>query len=134
MDGQPTPPAWTSAELTEYDSPITGQNLSGHAVPNVPRYNGDFEVAWRPVRRWFAAGQLAAVGRTFYDEINTPLYEQHAYTLLVFRAGYEAARWSVTLYGENLGNQGYYEVIIPGVNSANPGAPRTEGIEAALKW
>jgi outer membrane receptor protein involved in Fe transport len=50
------------------------------------------------------------------------------------RAGYEARRWRLTLYLENIAGREYYTQIIPGVNSASPGAPRTVGSELAIKF
>ena len=125
---------WTDVRLDEFHSPLTGQDESGHEAPNVPQYNADLDVTWRPGLGWFAAGQLTAVGKTFYDELGTAKYSQGSYVLAGLRAGYETARWTLTAYGENLGNKGYYELIIPGVNSANPGAPRTFGADATLKF
>jgi outer membrane receptor protein involved in Fe transport len=61
-------------------------------------------------------------------------YTQDAYALLGLRAGYETARWSLTAYGENLADKGYYSLIIPGVNSGDPGAPRTFGAKLAVRF
>ena len=66
--------------------------------------------------------------------METAKYTQGAYALVGVRAGYETAHWTFTAYGENLTNRGYYALIVPGVNSANPGAPRTFGAEAAVKF
>jgi len=46
----------------------------------------------------------------------------------------ETARWRVSLYVENIADKGYYTLIIPGVLHGVPGAPRTWGVDAALKW
>lgn len=125
---------WTRAILLSYASPITGQNLSGNAAPYIPLYNANLEATWRPARRWFAGARESAVGRTYYDELETTAYEQRAYGLLEARAGYETKRWSLTVYGTNLTGRRYYELIIPGVNSGNPGAPRSEGVEGTWQW
>jgi len=125
---------WTDAKLDAFRSPVTGVDESGQQAPNAPRFNADLEVTYRPGHGWFVAGQLAAVGQTNYDELGTPKYIQGAYALLAARTGYETEHWALTVYGENLANRGYYELIIPGVNSANPGAPRTFGVEATLKF
>jgi iron complex outermembrane recepter protein len=125
---------WTDARLDQFHSPITGQDESGNEAPNVPRFNANIEVTFRPGLGWFASGHLTAYGRTFYDELGSPQYSQQSYALAGLRAGYETARWSVAVYGENLADKGYYELIIPGVNSANPGEPRTFGTEATFKF
>ncbi|HZZ59439.1 MAG TPA: TonB-dependent receptor, partial [Opitutaceae bacterium] len=69
---------WTRAVLTAYASPITGQNLSGNAAPYIPLYNANIDATWRPGRGWFAGVRESAVGRTYYDELETTAYEQHA--------------------------------------------------------
>jgi outer membrane receptor protein involved in Fe transport len=125
---------WAYVRLESFTAPLSGLNESGNEAPNAPLYNADLEVTYRPGRGWFAAGQLAAVGKTFYDERETAKYAQGAYALLGLRAGYETARWTFTIYGENLADTGYYELIIPGVNSGNPGTPRTVGAKAAIKF
>lgn len=125
---------WTYIRLDTFFAPLSGQDEAGHQAPNAPQYNADLDITYRPGRGWFAAGQLAAVGRTFYDELETAKYTQGAYSLIGLRAGYETARWTLTVFGENLANTGYYELIIPGVNSGNPGAPRTVGAKAAIKF
>jgi iron complex outermembrane receptor protein len=125
---------WSEVRLDTFFDPLTGLNESGDAAPNAPLYNADLEVTYRPGTGWFAAGQLSAVGRTYYDERQSPKYTQNAYALAGLRAGYETARWTLTLYGENLANKGYYELIIPGVNSGNPGAPRNVGARVAVRF
>jgi len=125
---------WTYVKLDRFYAPLSGRNESGAMAPNAPQYNADLEATFRPGSGWFGAGQLAAVGRTYYDEQNSAKYTQHAYALIGLRAGYESGRWTLTAYGENLADKGYYSLIIPGVNSGNPGAPRTFGAKAAIRF
>lgn len=129
-----TSAGWAYVELDQFYAPLTGQNESGMMAPNAPQFNADLEVTFRPGGGWFAAGQLSAVGRTYYDELESAKYTQDAYALLGLRAGYESARWSLTAYGENLADKGYYSLIIPGVNSGDPGAPRTFGAKLAVRF
>jgi len=124
----------TKAELLTYINPTTGLSAAGNTVPYVPKYNGSLEATWRPGRGFFAGAQAAAVGDTYFDELETAAYEQHSYAILGARAGYETGRWSVTVYGENLTNRGYFDLIVPGVGSGAPGAPRRGGVELGLKW
>jgi iron complex outermembrane receptor protein len=125
---------WTYVRLDTFFDPLTGQDESGNEAPNAPQYNADLDLTYRPGRGWFAAGQISAVGKTYYDEMETAKYTQDSYALIGLRAGYETARWTFTGYVENLSNKGYYELIIPGVNSGNPGAPRTVGARVAVKF
>jgi len=125
---------WTRVQLDRFFAPVSGENESGNAAPNSPQYNADLEVTYRPGRGWFAAGQLVAVGKTYYDELESSRYTQGAYALVGLRAGFETRQWTFTLFGENLADRGYYELIIPGVNSANPGDPRRFGARAAVRF
>ncbi|HEY5080102.1 MAG TPA: TonB-dependent receptor, partial [Opitutaceae bacterium] len=135
-------PEWTvgaaaglsCVRLDSFTAPINGRDESGNEAPGAPLYNAGLEATYRPARGWFASGQLTLVGATRYDELGTGRYTQGAYSLAALRAGYETPRWSFTLYGDNLGNTAYYALIVPGVNSGAPGAPRTVGARAALKF
>ena len=82
----------------------------------------------------FGRVDLVEKGRTFYTESEDPAYAQGAYGLLNARAGYEARRWRLTVFFDNITARDYYAQIIPGVNSAAPGIPRTAGSELALKF
>lgn len=125
---------WSYVRLDSFRAPLSGLDESGNAAPDAPRFNAGLEVTCRPARGWFATARLAAVGRTYFDEMETARYTQDAYALVGLRAGYGTARWTLAVFGENLANRGYYELIIPGVNSGDPGAPRTVGARAALRF
>jgi outer membrane receptor protein involved in Fe transport len=120
--------------LDTFYAPLTGQNESGGEAPDAPRFNAGLEVAYRAASGWFAAGQVTLTGTTDYDEVGTSRFSQGAYALAGLRAGFEARRWTLTLYGENLGDTRYYALIVPGVNSGEPGAPRTVGARLALRY
>jgi hypothetical protein len=120
---------WTEARLDRYRGPFTGQDGSGHRAPYIPRFTSDLELAYRPARGWFAAADLAAVGRTNYDELGTPKYIQGGYATWNARAGYAGRGWTLTAYVDNLTDERHYDLVIPGVNSAAPGAPRRGGAE-----
>jgi len=120
--------------LDAFTSPTSGLNESGNPIPGAPSYNAGVEATYRSARGWFAAGRLTAVGITHYDELSTSKYTQDSYALLGLRAGFSSGAWTFTLYGENLCKAGYYDLIVPGVNSGVPGAPRTFGSKVALKF
>jgi iron complex outermembrane receptor protein len=124
----------THAEILRYIDPTTGESATGQAPPYIPKFNGALDVTWRPAGGWFVGAQFSAVGRTDFDELATPLYSQPAYGLLSAKAGYETSRWSVALLGDNLTRRRYYELIIPGINEAAPGAPVRGGVALGLKW
>jgi iron complex outermembrane receptor protein len=124
----------TDATLLRFDDPLTGASYAGHRAPYAPAYTADLGVGYRAARGLFGRAELVAKGRTFYTESEDPAYAQGAYTLLGARVGYDARRWRLTLYLDNIAGRRYYSQIIPGVNSAAPGLPRTAGSELAIKF
>jgi len=135
-------PEWTLAAslgvtdlvLTEFTDPFTEISYAGRRAPYAPAYDAHASAVWHAPTGWFAGAELNATGRTFYDETENPRFEQPAYAVIDARAGFETARWRVSLYVENIADKGYYTLIIPGVLHGVPGAPRTWGVDAALKW
>lgn len=125
---------WTRVVLDEFSDPLTGADESGHEAPDAPSYNASLGAVFRPSARWFFAARATAVGRTYFDEVGTPLYTQDAYCVLGLRVGYVVGPWTLLAYGDNLGKAGYYDLIVPGVNSGAPGAPRTFGAKATLRF
>ena len=124
----------TDVTLREFDDPITGRSYAGDRAPYAPAFTSDLSLAYGARRGIFGRVDLVARGRTFYTEDEDPLYSQGAYAVLNARLGYEAGRWRLSLYFDNITGRGYYALIIPGVNSASPGPPFTFGSELVLKF
>jgi outer membrane receptor for ferric coprogen and ferric-rhodotorulic acid len=100
----------------------------------VPAFDANLSVVYRDPSGWFIGAEAAFAGETFYDESETAAFAQDDRVIVNARAGFDAPRWRVSVFGENLAEEDYYSLIIPGVGHAVPGAPRTYGIEAVLKW
>ncbi|HUR58760.1 MAG TPA: TonB-dependent receptor [Opitutaceae bacterium] len=124
----------TSVELRSFTDPFTRKNLSGKRAPYAPEYEAHVCAIYRGKNGWFAAAECVAVGKTHFDETGSADGMAGAYRVFNGRIGYEAARWRVSIYGENLGSEEYTTMIIPRVQHAVPGAPRTYGVEAGMKW
>ncbi len=124
----------TDVTLREFTDPFTAKNFAGRRAPYAPAYDGHLSATWHGPSGWFAAGEIAMVGKTFFDESENPAFASDAHTTVGGRIGFDASRWRVTAYGENLGNEHYAALVIPGVSHVAPGAPRTFGLEAAVKW
>ncbi|HEX3729750.1 MAG TPA: TonB-dependent receptor [Opitutaceae bacterium] len=125
---------WTDAVLSQYRAPVSGQDLSGNAAPDIPLFTAQLEVGYRGRSGWFVSGRLADTGRIYYDELESAAFEQAAVATAAARAGYAAARWSVALEAKNLTQARYYQLIVPGVGSGVPGNPRTLEAETSLTW
>jgi hypothetical protein len=124
----------TDATLLEFHDPLTGDSYDGKRAPYAPVFTFGLNAQCRSTKGWFVAGSLSATGKTFYSEAEDPTYAQGAYALVDARVGFDAARWRATFYVKNAAGKGYYALIIPGVNSASPGPPRTAGMELAVKF
>lgn len=124
----------TDVELREFTDPFTGKSYAGNRAPYAPEYDAHLSATYRLPSGWFAGADVAATGNTFYDESENALFASGKRTVANARLGYETSRWRVSVYGENLADEDYYTLIIPGVRHGAPGAPRTWGIEAAMKW
>lgn len=124
----------TSATLLQFHDPLTGVSFDGNRAPYAPASTLGLNVEYRSPAGWFAAAGGSETGRTFYTESENPIYSQSAYALINARIGLDEAWWRVTLFVTNAAAKGYYAAVIPGVNSASPGIPRTLGAEMALKF
>lgn len=124
----------TDVQLRRFTDPFTGRSYAGNRAPYAPDYEAHLAATYRAKEGIFAAVELAATGETFYSEAEDPRFASDAHAVVNARLGYDTPRWRLTVFGENLADEGYYALVIPGVRHAAPGAPRTWGVEAAVKW
>lgn len=124
----------TEVTLRQFVDPFTGANYSGNRAPYAPLYNAEISATWRPVADWFATAEVVRTGKTYFDESERSAFAERAYTVANLRLGYDTAQWRFDVYGDNLFDEGYYTIIVPGVGHAAPGAPRTYGAEVVWKW
>jgi outer membrane receptor protein involved in Fe transport len=126
----------TLLKFTEPVAPFT--NVDGNRAPYVPLYTANLRADYQDASGWFGGVGATAYGRTNYSEDQNPALSQRAYTLLDAHLGYGQGRWRVSFYGANLTNEGYYSAITPFGSPASahgtPGAPRTYGVQATVKF
>jgi outer membrane receptor for ferric coprogen and ferric-rhodotorulic acid len=120
--------------LFNFVDPVTKISSSGKRAPYAPIFTSGINIGFRSARGWFASGNIAAAGKTFYTETEDPRFAQGAYAVVGARAGFESRRWSITAYVANACDKSYYSQIIPAVDSASPGAPRTMGSELMVRF
>ena len=124
----------TEVTLREFTDPFTKKSYAGNRAPYAPACDANLSATWRGPSGWFGAGDVAVTGRTYFDESENSLFASRAHAILNARLGYETVHWRVCLHAENLGDEAYAAFIIPGVRHVAPGAPRTYGLEVAVKW
>lgn len=124
----------TDVTLRRFTDPFTGRNLAGHRAPYTPDYEAHLGATYRARSGIFVAGEAATTGKTFFDEAESPGAAAGSRTLLHVRTGYETAQWRIALFAENIADESYASLIVPGVGHLTPGAPRTWGVEATIKW
>jgi iron complex outermembrane recepter protein len=120
--------------LLQFRDPITGQSYNGNRAPYAPSFTGALDLTYRGSCGGFVTVNCSAKGKAFYTESEDATFAQPSYALLGGRGGFESKRWRITAYVNNACNKGYYTLIVAGVKSAAPGAPRTYGTEVALKF
>jgi iron complex outermembrane receptor protein len=125
---------YTDVTLRQFTDPATGINYDGKRAPYVPAYNLNFRADYQDAHGWFVGTQVTANGTTYYKENEDPHYGQKPYALLGAHLGYATGHWRVNVYGDNLTGRAYYTAITPDVEQGTPGAPRTYGVEVAVKF
>jgi outer membrane receptor protein involved in Fe transport len=78
--------------------------------------------------------EYVAVGDTFYDAANSPMFKQSAYALLEARIGFERKHWALFLFAQNLTDANYFTKKVPPLDAGAPGQPRTFGLMATARY
>ena len=124
----------TDVTLREFTDPYTGLGYTGKRAPYVPAYDASLRLDYALAEGFFAGVELSSNGRTYYTESEDLTFGQKSYCLVSAHLGYAIGRTRLSVYGENLTDEGYYSAISPGTFHGTPGAPRTYGVEVRLKW
>ncbi len=124
----------TDTTLRRFTDPFTGTRYDGNRAPYTPDHDAHLTAAYRAPEGWFVAADLTAVGRTYYEEAEAAISAAPSRLTASAQLGYETPRWRVTVYGENVTDENYVTLVIPGIGHQVPGSPRTYGVEVAVKW
>lgn len=105
-------------------------DLSGNSFANAPRFTASVgaESRWA---NWFGNLQYSYRSRSYIDIYNQDCYP--SYGLLSAKLGYEAANWTLSLYGQNLLNREYMANYAT-VSRLQAGAPRTFGLMLEVQY
>jgi len=87
------------------DYQLAGRNLDKRESAHAPSYQLALAADWRSATGWFAHAALQAVDAYYFSASHDE--RGPAYELVNLRVGYEAARWSATVYVRNLLDEHY---------------------------
>lgn len=108
----------------------TGVDLSNNQVPLSPQFTYNLAAQYRSAEGLFARAELRGYGITYFDDANQ--IKQEPYALVNARIGYEAERYGIYLYANNLFNTRYitsgYLFPVPD-GTAGFGDPVTYGVQ-----
>ena len=120
---------YTNTEFDSFRDPNRpGTTYNGNEVPFVPEYSGSLGVRYEFESGFYVSAAGRVVGPTRFDSANTSAFTQDAYITADAEIGYMAENFSVTLYGTNLFDKGYYTFINPQIAAGSPGDPQQFGI------
>lgn len=111
-----------------------GASVNGNQVPFVPKYTLRAGATVDLGKGFSVNGSYAAFGRTYFDEVNTPMFSQKAYGVVNAQLRYRRGHWTVTAYGHNLAREDYYQFINPEIFAGSPGAPRRYGVQLSFQY
>lgn len=125
---------YTHAEIREYRSRDTGEDLAGKQPPFVPELTATFSAQYRHRCGFMARVEWLLTGRTYFDEENLESEAQDAYGLLNAKIGYEQPHWGVYVYGKNLTDTEYYAFKLHPLGVGTIGDPRSVGMMVEVKF
>jgi len=112
----------------------SGTRVNGKHVPFIPSYTLRTGVTVDFGQGWSANASYASVGKSYYDERNTTMFSQRAYGIINAQLRYRFDRYTVAVYGQNLGDKRYYQFINPEIFAGSPGAPRRIGVQLSFVY
>ena len=112
----------------------SGAGVSGKRVPFIPRFTMRTGVTVLLGQGFSANASYAAVGRSYFDERNTAMFAQKKYGIVNAQLRYRLDRYTVTIYGQNLFEEEYYQFINPEIFAGSPGAPRRYGVQLTFEY
>ena len=117
-----------NTEFHRFTDPLTGADLSGNKAPFVPEMDASLAAVYRHPNGLFARVGLVHQGETFFDDFNQRAFREAGYTLLNAAVGLEYGNSQLSIFGQNLTEEVYYQNITPDLRAGAVGSPRVVGI------
>ncbi|MEM1411277.1 MAG: TonB-dependent receptor [Pseudomonadota bacterium] len=138
---------WVDAEYTEFGRG-QAENVVGNPVKLIPDYDANLALRYAHPSGFFIRGEINFIGEMALDEGDrsgftaNAIDTQEAVELYGVQVGYEAERWSIRAFGENLtdvrrvGGTGFPNAVLPndGLLYAAIDPPRIVGVELAFRY
>ncbi len=96
---------YVDSKYKNYLNSDTGVDLSDNQVPFVPQFTYNLAAQYRTKGGLFARAGLSGYGITYFDDDNQ--IKQEPYVLVNARIGYEAEKYGIYLYANNLFDSRY---------------------------
>lgn len=126
---------YANSKYKNYINTETGIDLSDNQVPLLPQLTYNLAAQYRTQGGLYARAELRGYGLTYFDDDNT--IKQEPYALVNARIGYEAEKYGIYLYANNLFDSRYltsgYIFPVPD-GTAEFGNPAMYGIQFKAKF
>lgn len=122
-------------KFDRFTDPTTGADLSGNRAPFVPELDASIAAVYRHPSGFFGRVGVTHQGETFFSDLNQDDFREDGYTLLNASVGYETADgFEVSIYGQNLTEEVYYQNISPDLRAGTVGAPMILGVRCRYNF
>ena len=123
---------YTDVQFEDYTDAFTGADRAGNAVPFIPEFTASAGFRYDLPGGFFVGSSVRATLDTYYDAANTEAFSEAGCWVWDAQVGYEQENWSVTVFGRNLLDEGYYTFINPQIAAGTPGDPQLFGVRVDL--
>ena len=82
----------------------------------------------------FGRVEVLYQGQTYFDDLNRKAFQEPGYTLVNAALGYENDDFQVSVFGQNLTEQIYYQNISPDLSAGTVGAPMVVGVRCRYSF
>ena len=124
---------YTHSRFDQYSDPVTKVNYAGNATPFVPEFTGLVALQYKHPQGYFARLEGLWTGKTYFDEINTDIMQQKAYSFANVRIGYEQKNYSIYVFAKNITDTRYYTFKLDSLRGT-PSDPRMFGVRLAVNF
>ncbi len=126
---------YAGGKYDNYINSETGIDLSDNQVPFLPQFTYNLAAQYRTPGGLYARAELRGYGLTYFDDDNT--IKQEPYALVNARIGYEAEKYGIYLYANNLFDTRYltsgYLFPVPD-GTAEFGDPVIYGVQVKVRF